>query len=1408
MNCRRLAASILVALWIVANGPVAVAQSIYTENFTTDIYKDAERTSAIWDTAAGELRLANPFQPSLVGTCDTPGQARCVTLAGDIAYVADWASGLQVVDLSNPSSPTLAGSLALPGDAAAVAVDGDLVFVASRAGGLVVVDVTDPAHPVWVGVFDTGGGTSDVAVAGDLALVTDQFTGLWLVDVTDPAAPGLVAHLEMTGIAQSVAIDGDQAFVGLGGVGLRIVDITDPGSPALAGIVNTLGSGLGVVVEGDRAYLADGVLGLQIIDISSLTAPTLLSTYITPDTAREVFVTGQVAFVAVDDAGLQVVDISDPADPILKFAMDTPGRAFGVETAGVFTFLADGFAGLQVIRTAELIRFTVVNSRCETPGEARAVALASDPALGDLALVADCGVGLQVIDVSNPAAPTLVATCTACPYAVDVEIFGGGYAVVADSLLGLFVISLKNPEHPIVAASISTLEMDFYPGCYVFMFPTCVAVEVEGNTALVVIVDDYNQDIKWLKFDITEPWNPSFTRCDNFPYVHGFRDCILSNECLYLATSDGVWAAQSPEEGVWLALPPFLDGEPACLAVQKPLAFVAFSPSQVIYDKQWNIADNINFGEPITGWEAVAEQAGTPSRSVLTFPFLLTAAGDAGLNVSFLHNYSLDEADIDDLVFTRGVGWTESSLGSYATAGYARDVAVAGDYIYIADTAGLQVYSATYLLHNPAAGEGPPVLGHSCAVEGDYVFAAGELGLQVRDISDYPAISYVGEYSAPGATDVDVAGNLAFVVGRNGLLVFDVSDPSSPACIGTDDTTTFLSAVTVAGDLVFVTVENEARLKVIDVTNPAVPVAISSLNLPSYGQCLAVSGNLVLVGSVFADLSIIDVSNPASPFIVGTFPGYVYDLAVAGDLVFSAAGESGLEVIDIANPAIPTLVGSCDTSVKAVRVAVSGDLAFVADWDGIVLLIMDITNPGSPAVVGEIPVWNGRYFTVADDLLILEDYEGLRSIPVVQRDILGSYAAHVYSLAVDGDSPPIVQVRLSATQTKGVRWAVSANGGWNWQLIAPETWSRISFPGDELLWFSGLTWQRNVYPTVADLQIEWYPKWGTIAHIADIPNDQGRQVRVEWGRSGYDAVGDPTQVVNYAVYRKIDPALSGVTAIPEDSGLADLSPAAQQHVQGMLEAGWDFLRTVPVLGQDRYAVVVPTLADSTIAGGDYQSVFMVSALTATPGVFYDSPPDSGYSVDNLVPGVPQNMTVSYTAAGATLDWDDVVAPDLQGYRVYRGTSPDFVPCVNNLVRETAESSWFDPAAEPWSFCYKTTAVDLSGNESAAGAPGGAVGAADDGLPTRTELFAAVPNPFNPTTTLSFAVATAGPVRLRIYDVSGRLVRTLVDEKRPVGRYQEVWDGRSTDGRPVASGVYLYRLRSGGVTECRRMLLLK
>jgi hypothetical protein len=94
------------------------------------------------------------------------------------------------------------------------------------------------------------------------------------------------------------------------------------------------------------------------------------------------------------------------------------------------------------------------------------------------------------------------------------------------------------------------------------------------------------------------------------------------------------------------------------------------------------------------------------------------------------------------------------------------------------------------------------------------------------------------------------------------------------------------------------------------------------------------------------------------------------------------------------------------------------------------------------------------------------------------------------------------------------------------------------------------------------------------------------------------------------------------------------------------------------------------------------------------------------------------------------------------------------------------------------------------------------------LPAEYALQQNYPNPFNPTTTIEYALKERSKVVLKIYDIVGAEVRTLVNEEQGAGVRQVIWDGRNNSGAPVASGMYVYRIQANDFVKSAKMILMK
>lgn len=299
--------------------------------------------------------------------------------------------------------------------------------------------------------------------------------------------------------------------------------------------------------------------------------------------------------------------------------------------------------------------------------------------------------------------------------------------------------------------------------------------------------------------------------------------------------------------------------------------------------------------------------------------------------------------------------------------------------------------------------------------------------------------------------------------------------------------------------------------------------------------------------------------------------------------------------------------------------------------------------------------------------------------------------------------------------------------------------------------------------------------------VTDIPNDQGREVRLKFGASYTDWNGSPEATTSYEAYRQIDL-----------TSPARIAPGLEPML-----AGWDYVATMPAHGESEYSMVLPTLGDST-ASGIERSTFMVRAATADRYVFFDSEPESGYSVDNLAPAAPVNFRVNQVTADGSveLEWNANEEIDFRRYDLHRGTTAGFIPSGGTLVAQLTGTLYVDPqgASTGSPVYYKLSARDQAGNESNFAVANTAVTGVDGELPTSLALAAVGANPATEFARFHFDLPVAGSVSLEILDVRGRRVwRGLDRVDYPAGRFDLAWDLRGRNGARAGVGLYFARL---------------
>lgn len=196
---------------------------------------------------------------------------------------------------------------------------------------------------------------------------------------------------------------------------------------------------------------------------------------------------------------------------------------------------------------------------------------------------------------------------------------------------------------------------------------------------------------------------------------------------------------------------------------------------------------------------------------------------------------------------------------------------------------------------------------------------------------------------------------------------------------------------------------------------------------------------------------------------------------------------------------------------------------------------------------------------------------------------------------------------------------------------------------------------------------------------------------------------------------------------------------------------------------------------------------------------------SAFRVDlnGVIISPPINLAVESNANFnfATFTWDAPATDDLTGYDVYldgelMGNTTElewiFTDLVNGMIYEAGVATVYDEGISEiitLDFTYEGTSTN------------------DLQIPN-TSLLNNYPNPFNPTTNITFSLAEPTHTTIEIYNVKGENIKTLVDKTLSADNHKVVWDGTDKTNKLVSSGVYFYKMKAGMYTNTKKMILMK
>ncbi len=680
---------------------------------------------------------------------------------------------------------------------------------------------------------------------------------------------------------------------------------------------------------------------------------------------------------------------------------------------------------------------------------------------------------------------------------------------------------------------------------------------------------------------------------------------------------------------------------------------------------------------------------------------------------------------------------------------------------------------------------------------------------QEDEISATPLFVTLGSF----LWSVQMVGDLAFVAGGPSLTIVDLTEPTAPAVIGA---TSGLSAYKfgIEGDYVYMA--GSQAMYVVDISDLHNPQNVATLPTAIDVHGIAVADGFVYLAEEEAGIRIIDVSDPTTPVALGIVPRteYIDELQIhEGDLYVGGWGL--FASYDIPTPGSLALRWSMPVDANIQGMDFVDDMAYLAG--GPVMLAMRISGPGSPVIEGEYPFDNINIMSIAtrndhtylatysDEFLAL-DIGSLSTVPPLDTavtslsnlatvdglvfgrtpDGLECYevdTAGQLSLAGTSDFPSYytnLALDIQTTSTNRYLWSADNHSVLLFDISAPTAMSyelalsQSNTPGEVCEFES--------YLAVLDgpelVRLYWVGNPLTPSHLSNHPLNFAASY-MEMTPFTIHLAGGTTYQINW----------------DEGSGPIESSLTLPGNAEGL------WVRESSAIVALSYSLVL-------IDVSDYAAPVIVDELVL-PGAVRDLDALEGwgyvafaggntvFSYDNQAglmlvgacasAGFMENIALGDDCAFLLANGGDLLTLPLQ--------TPTPVNCNSNDTFDLLEI-----AAHPSLDWNDDGTIDNCQQ-----------GQGISAVPTtaRAALHDASPNPFNPRTVLSFELPQASIASLRVYDVAGRLVRTLLDDEMAQAGLNEVtWGGSDDTGRRVPSGVYFYRLDAGPSSATKRMALIK
>lgn len=694
---------------------------------------------------------------------------------------------------------------------------------------------------------------------------------------------------------------------------------------------------------------------------------------------------------------------------------------------------------------------------------------------------------------------------------------------------------------------------------------------------------------------------------------------------------------------------------------------------------------------------------------------------------------------------------------------------------------------------------------------------------------------------------VDAKGNYAYVGNGSTFQVLDISNPSLPAIVGEYFTSAaYMRDIRVRDSLAFVIT---GGLLILNISNPYSPQQVGYLQFPVAPVRLALADSFAFVSFYTGVIRVVDISDPTSPTLRGgaAVDEWPYCLAAKGLYAYAAGMVflPGLTIIDATNPDSLT-TSYLDIGKKPYSAFVLDTLLFVGtsgyspEYNN-TLKVYNIVNPLSPVYLGETEIIGNNYETIIQSITAVGNYV-----------YLATSAPAVYSVNIYNPYFPMVTSYFDAQIPSGYNW-------WGKSISISETTVFAAYPGK--LWLINATDPNSLS------ELTSYPTGGTAENVAmkdsilfvaagpaglwmlDVSDPNQPETIANLDSIGFtvDVIVADNLVYIASMGVLPDDPLRGVWIINISNPLQPTIVGHHIGIETNFSWGVSIYKFENLIfrsenGYPSMLEIIDVLDPANpVQLTIFQRPYFTRDIAVKDSFAYWLTTDSGViiidcrnlfspvEVSSVLSGTTDYLisivirdSLAYVNHSTALFALDISSPysvqitdtlngvydasDLVVFSNYLYGSSGFVVDISNSSEliEVGRASIFEGAGVGAMnnlvfFAENVWGMSIYKNQLITSVKW------DQGkhLTQTLELYQNYPNPFNPSTTIRFDIPVPGIVSLRLYNILGQEVATLMNEAKQEGSYEVVLDATQ-----LTSGVYFYQLKTRNFTQTKKLILLR